>query len=172
MNAAGLAAQSRNTFAAGLISFLRTSPIASRSHPDLSDGNTSSTGDPRWRSAMTRASSETPTGYSPAAAMVAGLEPEWVYWAMLAWSRSRYAHPASSPRAWSTPMMMKYPVPLDDGLGIVTSPRSDGSARSSNDLGTPRFRRFNSGVFAANDGSCSVHHKQVGRYAAADQALP
>ena len=67
-----------------------------------------------------------PTTYSPAAAMLQGLEPEWVYWAMFSCSASMYFQPpplpSSSPQSVSQAVTSKKPVPEDAGFGITIWP--------------------------------------------------
>ena len=52
--------------------------VVSMSQPDFSDGKTRSIGAPCFFTRAPRNSNEMPTGYSPAPAIVHGLEPEWV----------------------------------------------------------------------------------------------
>ena len=75
-------------------------PNASRSQPRPSFGNTRSIGAPLALLLLARYSNEMPTTYSPVAAMLHGLEPEWVYWAMFSCSASMYFQPPPLP-FWS-----------------------------------------------------------------------
>ena len=70
---------------------------ASRSQPRPSFGNTRSMGAPLALLALPRYSNEMPTTNSPAAAMLQGLEPEWVYCAMFSCSASMYFQPPPLP---------------------------------------------------------------------------
>ena len=69
----------------------------SRSQPRPSFGNTRSIGAPLALLALARYSKLMPTTYSPVAAMLQGLEPEWVYCAMFSCSASMYFQPPPLP---------------------------------------------------------------------------
>src|SRR3954470_11380967 len=99
---------------------------ASRSQPRPSLGNTRSMGAPLALLVLPRYSNEIPIRYSPDAAMLQGLEPEWVYCAMLSCSASMYFQPpplpASSPHIVSQAVTSKKPVPEEAGFGITIRP--------------------------------------------------
>ncbi len=83
-------------------------PNASRSQPRPSFGNTRSIGAPLALLLLARYSNEMPSTYSPAAAMLHGLEPECVYWAMFSCSASMYFQPPPLP--FSSPQSVSQAV--------------------------------------------------------------
>src|SRR6185503_21028738 len=121
-----LEAQSASFFTAS--SFLVPLWIAkaSRSQPRPSFGNTRSIGAPLALLVLPRYSNEMPATYSPAAAMLQGLEPECVYCAMFSCSASMYFQPPplplSSPQSVSQALTSKNPVPDEAGFGITICP--------------------------------------------------
>src|SRR3954462_6889407 len=121
-----LDAQSASFLAASSFFVPFMMPMASRSQPSPSLGKTSSMGAPFILLVLPRYSNEMPATYSPAAAMLHGLEPLCVYCAMLSCSASMYFQPPplppSSPQRESHAVTSKKPVPDDAGLGITTCP--------------------------------------------------
>ena len=116
---------------------------ASRSQPRPSLGNTRSMGAPLALLLWPRYSNEMPTVYSPAAAMLQGLEPECVYCAMFSCRPSMYFQPPplplSSPHSVSQALTSKKPVPDEAGLGITMESLYTGLARSAQEVGLGRF---------------------------------
>ena len=106
-------------FAASTFWVPLTMPMASRSQPSPSFGNTSSIGAPRAFSRLARYSKEMPTTYSPAAAAAQGREPECMYWAMFSCSASMNFQPSASPHSCSQADTSKKPVPLEAGCGMT-----------------------------------------------------
>ena len=81
-------AQSASLRAVTMLGVPLTMAVDSRSQPRPSCGNSTSIGAPLVRNTLARYSNAMPTGNSPAAAITQGLEPEWVYTAMLSCSLS------------------------------------------------------------------------------------
>src|SRR5437764_13702631 len=92
--------QSTSVLAASRFFVPFTIEVASMSQPEPSDGNTMSIGAPCFFCRAARNSNDTPIGYSPAPAMVHGLEPECVYTPMFWWSASMYLQHSVSPKSW------------------------------------------------------------------------
>src|SRR5438552_2351601 len=152
--------QSTSVLAASRFFVPFTIEVASMSQPEPSDGNTISIGAPCFFCRAARNSNDTPIGYSPAPAMVHGLEPECVYTPMFWWSASMYFQPSVSPKSCSQLVTSRNPVPEEAGFGITIVPLYTGLVRSFHEAGLGRLFFWASTVLkqmAATHASMPTH---------------